>query len=270
MELTIIQQIIVGVLQGIFEWLPISSSGFIALVFSNIFSITDIDFILQNALMLHLGTFFAALIYFRKDVAKLFLSLFNYRKVDSKSSNKKVLNFLIIATVISGAIGFGILKLIQSYENKLLVTGKTITLVIAALLLITSLLQLKPKNKGVKKERDLKFSDGILLGLFQGVAVLPGLSRSGMTVSGLLLRKFDDTSSLRLSFLMSLPIVLGANIFLNINNFIFTPTAIYGLIASFVFGILTIAGLMKFSKKINFGWFVLIFAVLMGISVLIL
>ena len=263
-----LQAVVLGLLQGIFEWLPISSSGFIALIFSNVFMITDIDFILQNTLMLHLGTFFAALIYFRKDVTKLFLSLFHYQKIKTESPNKKTLNFLIAATIISGLIGFGILKLIQLYEDKLSITGKAITLIIAVLLLITGLLQLKPKNKGIKKEKDLKFKDGILLGLLQGISVLPGLSRSGMTVSGLLLRKFDDTSSLRLSFLMSLPIVLAANIFLNINNFIFTPTAIFGLVASFAFGLATISGLMKLSKKINFGWFVLIFAVLMGVSIL--
>ncbi len=269
MELTIIQQIIVGIIQGIFEWLPISSSAFITLAMSNLFSITDPDFILKSALMLHLGTFFAALIYFRKEVTKLLVNLLNYRKIDRKSSTKKTLNFLIISTIISGILGLIILKAIESASSSFNITSKTIVIVIAALLLITGLLQLKIKKQGIKKERDLKSSDGLLLGFAQGIAVLPGLSRSGMTVSSLLLRKFDDTTSLKLSFLMSLPIVLIGNILLSINDFVFTSTAIYGLIFSFIFGILTIHILMKVAKKINFGYFLIIFAALMGVSVLV-
>ena len=267
MELTIYQNIILGIIQGIFEWIPISSSAFITLVMSNLFSITDVDFILRNALMLHLGTFFAASIYFRRDVTKLFISLFNYKR--SNIETKKILNFLILSTIISGIIGFGILKFIDSSSNNFTLTGKTIALFVALFLLITGILQLNIKNKGIKDSKNLKLSDGIILGLAQGVSAIPGLSRSGMTVSSLLLRKFDDTTSLRLSFLMSLPIVLIANILLSINEFIFTSTAIYGLIFSFIFGILTIHMLMRIAKKINFGWFVLIFAVLMGISILI-
>lgn len=264
MELTILQQIIVGIVQGITEWLPISSSGFLVLIFSNIFQITDIGFILQNALMLHLGTFFAALIYFRKDVAHLFVSLFQYRK--SAPETKKTLNFLIIATIISGIIGLIILKVLIQVQEVFNLTGKIIALAIGILLLFTGIIQLKIKKTGLKKPVNLKTSDSILLGFAQGLAVLPGLSRSGITVSSLLLRKFDDTTALRLSFLLSLPIVLIGNLFLNLPDFTFTSTAIYGLLASFVLGLLTIHALMKLSKKINFGYFAIIFAILMILS----
>jgi undecaprenyl-diphosphatase len=267
MELTIFQNILIGIVQGITEWIPVSSSAFLVLIFSNFFHITDINFILQNALMLHLGTFFAALIYFRRDVAKLFVSLFKYRK--SNTETRKTLNFLIIATIISGLIGLLILKAITQAQNNLNVTGKVISLSVGFLLLITGIIQLRIKNKGLKKPVHLKNSDGILLGFAQGLSTLPGLSRSGITVSTLLLRKFDDTTALKLSFLMSLPIVLIGNIFLNVFDFSFTLNSIYGLLASFIFGILTIHILMKVSKKINFGWFVLIFAILMMASIFI-
>jgi undecaprenyl-diphosphatase len=108
-----------------------------------------------------------------------------------------------------------------------------------------------------------------LLGIAQGFSSLPGLSRSGITISTLLLKKFDDTSALRLSFLMSLPVVLFGNLLLNYNEFYLSNTAIYGLLGSFVFGLLTIHALMSLSKRINFGWFVLVFAVLMMASILI-
>jgi len=264
MELTILQQIILGVTQGITEWLPISSSAFIVLIFSNFFQITEISFILKNALILHLGTFFAALIYFRKDVANLFISLFQYKS--STKETKKVLKFLIISTVISGAIGLIILKILTKTQENFDLTGKLISLAIGFLLLITGILQIKIKNLGLKNPINLKNSDGIILGFAQGISSLPGLSRSGMTISTLLLRKFNDTTALKLSFLMSLPIILIANIFINITRFSFTLNSLYGLLASFTFGILTIHGLMKISKKINFGYFVIIFALLMIVS----
>lgn len=259
----ILIQIILGIIQGITEWLPISSSGIVTLVNSNILGITEIGQLLQTALFLHLGTFFAALIYFRKDVIHLTKTLFNYKSQDE--SSKRTLKFLIIATIISGILGLILLETLYSFESQLDFTGKTITLFIGILLFFTGIIQVKSRNKGLRREREIKNTDSFLLGVAQGFSTLPGLSRSGITVSTLLLRKFDDTTALRLSFLMSLPIVLLGNIFLNLQDFmkIASSASIYGVLASFVFGLLTISGLMKLSKKINFGWFVLIFAVFM-------
>ncbi len=269
MELTIFQQLILGVIQGITEWLPISSSGFIILTMTNFFGVTDIGFLIHSALLLHLGTFFAALIYFRKDVGNLFTALFKYKYQDENT--KKTFKFLIIATIISGIIGLVLLKTLYSFESQIEFTGKIITGFIGVLLLFTGVIQLKAGKQGLKTQREIKNSDSILLGAVQGISSLPGISRSGITVSTLLLRKFDDTTALKLSFLMSLPIVLLGNIFLNFHDItmVYSGSAIYGLLASFIFGLITIHFLMKLSKKINFGWFVLIFAVLMLASVFI-
>lgn len=267
MELTLIQYLILGIIQGITEWLPISSSGMIALTMTNFFNVTNISEILQIALFFHLGTFFAALIYFRKEVTELFIALFNYKR--SNKETKNTLKFLIIATVISGIIGIILIKSISNLDLNL--TGKTITLAIGILLLITAFLQLTSKTKGLKSFINIKNSDSLLLGGVQGLATLPGISRSGITVSTLLLKKFDDTTALKLSFLMSLPIILLGNILLNIGDIAqtFATASIYGLLTSFIFGILTIHALIKLSKKINFGWFVLVFAILMMLSILI-
>jgi len=269
MTLTILQQLILGIIQGITEWLPVSSSGVITLVMTNFFNITDLRFLLQSALLLHLGTFFAALVYFRKEVWDLTKSLFDYNQSDRETKN--ILKFLIISTVISGLIGLLILFGLMSFENYLDITGKTITFFVGVLLLFTGIIQIKINSRGLRKEIHLKNKDSVLLGFAQGLASLPGISRSGITVSTLLLKKFDDTSALRLSFLMSLPIVLLGNIFLNLSDFtqVASSTSIYGLLAAFVFGLATIHGLMKLSRRINFGWFVLGFAVLMLISVLV-
>lgn len=266
MELSIAQYLILGIIQGITEWLPISSSGMITLVMANFFNIANMSEIIQIALFFHLGTFFAALIYFRKDVADLFVSLFRYRK--SSNETKNILKFLIIATIITGIIGIIFMKL---FINNLELTGKTITFAVGLLLLITGGIQLASRKKGLRKETDLTSCDTFLAGVAQGFSVIPGISRSGITTSTLLLRKLDDTSALRLSFLMSLPVVFLGNIFLNLPNFatVFTYPSLVGLVASFIFGILTIHILIKISKKINFAWFAIIFAVLMLISVLI-
>ena len=254
---------LVGMIQGITEWLPISSSAAIVL-FSNFFSSLGIEEMIRYALFLHLGTFLAAFIYFRKDIFSLTKKLFHYKTSDKKS--KKVINFLIISTIITGAIGIIFLYLIKQTED---IPGNLLTLVIGLLLLITAIIQLKVKTTGVRKIQSLKSLDAVVLGFFQGLAVLPGISRSGITVSALLLQKFDDTTALKLSFLMSLPVVLGANILLNLSLFTFSAMMIYSLLVSFIFGILTIHGLMKLSKKINFGFFVLIFAILMILGGLI-
>lgn len=265
--LTITQQIILGIIQGITEWLPISSSAFVTLIFFNFYKITNLNEILHTTLFLHLGTFLAALIYFRKDVINLTKDLFKYKT--AKLQQRKIINFLVISTIISGIIGIIILQTLNSFESALKLTGKTITLIIGILLLFTGIIQLKIKNKGLKNETEIKISDSVLLGFAQGLASLPGISRSGITISALMLKKFNDTTSLKLSFLMSLPIVFFGNLILNYKEFTLTNTALYGLLTSFVFGILTIHGLIKLSKKINFGWFVLIFATLTLFSLLI-
>lgn len=267
MVFSIFAYIILGIIQGITEWLPISSSAMTTLVLSNFFGITSLDFLIKTSLFLHLGTFLAALIYLRKDVLQLFKTLFNYRKSDEH--DRKLFNFILTSTLISGFIGIIIIKLLLNFESFVNLTGKTISLIIGILLLITGFLQLSSRKKGNRKILNLNSKDNILLGIAQGFSSLPGLSRSGITVSTLMLRKIENSSALKLSFLMSLPIVLAGNILLNIGDTVISANAFYGLIASFIFGLLTISGLVKISKKINFGWFVLIFAVLMIISIFI-
>jgi undecaprenyl-diphosphatase len=263
-----LEQIILGALQGIAEWLPISSEGVIVLTVKNFFDNgQNLETIVRQALFLHLGTFLAVLIYFRKDVIALVKALFQYRL--AKSETKKVLIFLIVATLLSGFFGFILLKFLLGLEQELVLSAKVITLLIGFLLVLTGVLQIKVKIGGYKKAGDLTFKDGILLGLIQGLSVLPGFSRSGLTVSAFLLKRFDKFDALKLSFLMSLPIVLGGNIILNFNDWIFSKEAIWGLVFSFIFGLITIGLLLKLAKKINFGWFAFLFGILVVVSVFI-
>ncbi|MDD3374107.1 MAG: undecaprenyl-diphosphate phosphatase [Candidatus Omnitrophica bacterium] len=262
-----IENIILGIAQGIGEWLPISSEGLIALIKINFFSGENLFSIIKLALFLHLGTFCAAFVYFRKDVLSLLKALFFYKTAEEK--NKKLLTFLIISTTISGLLGFGLITLLSQIENQIRLSGKIITAGVGILLLLTALLQIRTKKTGSRNISDLKKTDAIILGFIQGFAVLPGLSRSGTTVAALLLKKFDKTVALKLSFLMSLPIVLIGNIFLGIKYFEFSFEALAGFLFSFIFGLLTIHLLFKIAEKVNFGYFILFFGILTIISVFI-
>lgn len=261
-----LEQIILGTIQGIAEWLPVSSEGILVLVEKNILHSGDgIEVIIQKALFLHLGTFLAALVYFRKDVFSLSKAFFRYKSAEN--NKKKLLKFLIITTLLSGLLGVLLLKGLAGLDKRVsystqIYGAQIITLLIGCALLITAFLQIRVSKKGCKKVDQLTDSDGILLGLMQGLAAVPGLSRSGLTVSILLLRRFDDACALKLSFLMSLPIVLGGNIILNLNHLAFSIEQVVGLLFSFVFGLLTINLLLKLAKKINFGYFVLFFGLL--------
>ena len=264
----LLQQIVLGIVQGIFEWLPFSSEGFLLLVQSNFFEPVEINFFIRQALFLHLGTFFAALIYFRKEVSEVFKGLRYYKKVEGET--KKLINFLIIATVISGFVGLAFLQALKFIDTQIIFTSKIITLGVGIFLLATGFLQLKSKSAGTRNLYHLNNADGVILGFVQGLASLPGLSRSGLTISALLLRNLDETQSLRLSFIMSLPIVLMGNIILNFSDFSFISDLWLGVLVAFIFGWLTIHLLMKLSKTIRFGYFVILMAILViGSSFLI-
>jgi undecaprenyl-diphosphatase len=255
-----IEGITLGIIQGISEWLPVSSEGLIVLARIHIFGETNIVESVEFALILHLGTFLAAAVYFRKDIAELFRAMPEFRR--AAPDTKALLVFLFVATIVTGLVGGAIFYLFRDIASFPKVTGAAITGAIGVLLLVTGLLQLQKKDVGFKNSRDLNLLDSVLLGFLQGLAVLPGLSRSGLTVSAFLLRKFSDTTALKTSFLMSLPVVFLGTIALNLGSFAFSLPLLMGLIFSFLFGLATIHYLLWFAEKVNLGYFVLAFGVL--------
>lgn len=263
-----IEAIVLGVIQGVAEWLPISSEGAIIYVKNNFFQ-SGIEFqdLLREALFLHLGTFFAALIYLRKEVSKILETLFKYKKAEEE--DKKVLIFLLITTFVSGLVGCTVIYSVSKFSDPLKTGGYFLNILIALMLFITSFLQFKSKKGGLKTEKNLTLTDGLILGIAQGFSSLPGLSRSGLTVSALLIKKFDDTVALRLSFLMSMPVVLLGNIFFYYDGFKLTINSLISLTLAFIFGLITIKYLLKLAKRIHFGYFTLIFGVLVIFSIFV-
>ena len=253
-----LEGLILGAIQGIAEWLPVSSEGILVLAQISIFGETSLVSAIEYSLFLHLGTFLAALVYFFPKVKALTTSLFDYQNI----SQRKEINFYIIATVISGGLGFLLLKALSSVESELVIAGRIIMLGIGILLIITAIIQFYKKVRGEKLASASTLKDGIILGLTQALAVLPGVSRSGSTTGVLLLRKFTEKEALTMSFILSLPIVLFGNIFLNLGQLEINPANILALFSSFAFGLATIHGLLALARKINFAWFVLAFGLL--------
>lgn len=231
--------IILGIIQGIVEWIPISSEGIVALA-SQSFSNKDVNPI-DIALFLHLGTFFSALIYFRKDWIRVLLL-----------KNKKLLNFLIISTVISLIIGYLFYQFVQN-----IIIGNSLLLLMGFGLLATAYFHKKKLTYKMEWRKSALFS-----GFLQGLAVIPGLSRSGATIFGLSLSELKSHEILKVSYMMSAPVILASSIYLFFKNPNLASNGWPSLIASFIAGILSLHFLLNFSKKVNFFKFILLFAVL--------
>jgi undecaprenyl-diphosphatase len=215
-----------GILQGITEFLPVSSSGHLAL-FKNIFNVnTDTGLLFET--MLHLGTLVAVCIIYWKDVWKLIVATVQlvidlfanlrtfisnrtkhtelpYRRLIN-SAYRKFVVLILVTTIPTGIIGVLFSSLIERASQTLLVPG--ICLVITAILLLIA----DAHHAGKKKVKKTSYTDAAVIGVAQGFATLPGLSRSGTTITACLLLGFDRNFAVKYSFIASLPAIVGANI----------------------------------------------------------
>jgi len=264
-----------GIIQGLTEFLPISSSGHLA-IFQNIFNInTDTGLLFD--VMLHLGTLFAVILVYKKDIYKLIretirmirditinLKLwsrnrrtgeaFRYKKIVHNNYSKFVV-LIIFSTVPTGIIGFVARDLVAYLGKTLLVPGICL-LITGVLLLITDF-----SKDGQKVPKDVSYSNGFLIGICQGIATLPGLSRSGATIVACLLSGFNRKFAVKYSFIMSIPAILGAALVelpaLGSESITFKLFGIYligTIVASFV-GYFCIKGLLNIVKKKKFKYF---------------
>lgn len=263
------EYVILGALQGIVEWLPISSEGTLVLAQTLLFgSDATLGEMIQVALFLHLGSMLAVSIYFWRDLWKLFYTFIRYPKASRE--DRALVNFLILASTITAILGYGFFRLIEHAEASMFaLSGALITLGIGALLVVTSFLQFTAQGKKdgqLRESKDLTFKDALILGIVQACAVLPGLSRSGTTIPALLLRKIRDIDALKISFLMSLPVILGGNIILNFEMISPSSAEVVGLVFAFIFGIITIHIFMRLAVRLSFAHFTLLFGTLTFIA----
>ena len=235
-----IQAILLGILQGITEWLPISSQGQSMLFMIGWLGISPND-AFSYSILLHLGTMSAVLIRFREEFLKAL-----------RNPSTQMARVLIISIIGTGITGIPLYLLFREGFKG----GIQATVLIGALLVLTGLL-LRLRGTGARRIQDMNALDMIILGLVQGFSILPGISRSGTTLAALLMRNLKQDEALAISFMISVPAVLGAfaldhSLFLNE-----MPLASAGLaiLASFVAGYLTMDLLIAYAKKVNFSAF---------------
>lgn len=222
--MSIIQAIILGIVQGIAEFLPVSSSGHLAII-QNIFHI-ETEGGLFFDVMLHLGTLAAIFVVYRKDILRMIIETLNmcrdiiynlksyiqnqrsysalrYRRI-VKNNYRKFVVLVLVSTIPTGVIGYVGRHLVEKASATLIVPG--IGLILTSILLIVS--EMAPDGK--KIPRDISYGSGFLIGAAQGCATLPGLSRSGTTIAACMMSGYDRRFAVRYSFIMSIPAILGA------------------------------------------------------------
>lgn len=225
--MSLFEAIIMGIIQGMTEFLPVSSSGHLAL-FKILFGVETDTGILFDVL-LHLGTLVAILAALYKDILRLlgegiaiveefflniriFFGNTFYKEHKSyfrlvNNSYRKFVMLIVFSTIPTGIIGYFAADIVEEASGILLVPG--ICLVLTALLLFLS----DRVADGDKLPRNVSYSNAFFIGICQGFATLPGLSRSGTTIAVCLLSKFDRKFAVKYSFIMSIPAVIGAAIF---------------------------------------------------------
>lgn len=220
----LIKSIIMGMVQGLTEFLPVSSDGHLAIMRH----ILHMETGLQFDVLLHLGTLTAVIIAFWKDVWELIVEAFKMigdffanlgrmiKNISSKNkaAYKQVIStpyrrfvmLIIVATIPTGIIGILLKDIVPVLSETLLVPG--LCLILTGLLLSIADIT----KSGNKTEANASYKDAGLIGIAQGLAVLPGLSRSGSTITSSLIAGFDRNFAVKYSFIMSIPAILGATV----------------------------------------------------------
>ena len=252
--------IILGLVQGVAEFLPISSSGHLAIL-QNFLHLGSADEHLLFDVLLHLGTLAAVILAFWRDVSGLVregLCMVHLKKLRRGQKpdrlKRRTIWFIILGTLPLFAVIF-IKDAVESLYSNTFFIG-------FALLLTGGLLFAADRmGHGNKNEKNATLGDILLVGLAQALAVTPGLSRSGTTISVGMLRGFDRSFAVRFSFLLSIPAVLGANILTLVDavqagiNASLLPMYLVGVAAAFVSGYMALYLLRMMVQRGRFGGF---------------
>jgi len=238
---------ILGVIQGLTEFLPVSSSGHLELAKFFLGDTSAGEESLLMTIVLHAATALSTIVIFRKDITEIIGGLFQFRNNEAWQFSLKIIVSMLPATLIG--------LLFEDYVEQLF--ARQIPLV-AAMLVITGLL-LFLADRAKASSKAVRFSDALLIGIAQAIAILPGISRSGATISTSVLLGIDRTQAARFSFLMVVPLIIGkmAKDVLD-GEFIGSPHVLelgVGFAAAFFTGLLACTWMIKLVQKSQLRYF---------------
>lgn len=265
------REIILGLIQGFTEFLPISSSGHLAIGQHFIPGTADIDKDILLNILLHFATLLVILIYYRKDIGSIlnmtFSSVFGPRthlhsdpETDRNSDNHKPLTRKMLPLIVIGSIPTGVIGIGLKLSDKLEAIFSSMSLVGISLLVTGTLLYLADTLSISGTKKDISYKDAFIIGIVQGIAVLPGISRSGSTISVGILRGIERKIAATFSFLLSIPAILGAVLIegKDISVLASTPQVLpylLGMLVAFISGYIAIMALIRIVIKKKLFWF---------------
>lgn len=262
--MTILQAIVLGVIQGLTELLPISSSGHLDIIPVILGWTNSEEFNLAFEgfdVALHFGTFLAIGIFFFKDWINLIKGGVKQVVKKEKSQEGKMFWYIVAATIPGGIIGLLLDKFVGDALKQPLIIA-TALIVMGIILYIVD-----KKSKSDVHYENMSFKQTFLIGLSQCLAFIPGVSRSGITMTTGRGMGVDRESVAKYSFMLSAPIVFAATI-LKLKDFVFSIPFFIGVFASFIVGILVIKFLLEYLKKGSFKIFA-IYRIIFGIFIII-
>lgn len=253
----ILQALILGIVQGLTELLPISSSAHLNLI-PWVFNWKIPE---SFDVALHFGTLLSIVLFFYKDWLKLIKGGFNQVVKKEKTFEGKMFWYLVAATIPGGAIGF----LLDHFVGDQL--GKMPLLIASALIVMGIVLYIVDKKSPSKTDYEhMTFKQTFLIGFSQALAFIPGVSRSGVTMTAGRAMGVDRESTAKYSFLLSTPIVLGATLY-KFKDFVFGIPFFVGVISSFIVGVSVIKFLLEYLKKGSFKIFA-VYRIILGLAII--
>lgn len=265
--MSILEGILLGLLQGVAEFLPISSSGHLAIA-QELFDLEDVPLLFD--VFLHLATLGAVILFFRKRIWSLLQVVGRWitrRSLPEDKADLQTIVALLLGTFVTGVFGILLSDVVEDIDEKIICVGFFIT---AGLLFFGDATEERRRKKRLAADPDftvgksggVKPLQGLGIGLAQGFGVLPGISRSGSTIAGALLCGVDREQAGEFSFLLSIPAILGAFVLQlddldEIGFAVGLAPVVAGCIAAFVAGIFALAVLMKIIRKGKLEWFAL-------------
>jgi undecaprenyl-diphosphatase len=268
--MTLIQAFILGIIQGLTEFLPVSSSAHLVLIPYLFNWRFPQEQVFPFDVLVQLGTLVAVILYFWKDLVTIFKAFFSglANKEPFKDFEARLGWFLLLATIPAGILGMTIKSQVESVFSNPTWTA-LLLFVTAGMLIVADFI-----GKRTRDLSEMTWWDALWIGLFQAVSIFPGISRSGATITGGMTRNLDRTSAARFSFLLSIPVMLGASVvslkdlFEVPNLSAFLPMLFLGFITAAITGYLSIHWLLSFIKRQKFYYFA-IYCVVVAVIVLL-